>query len=179
MIWIGACPRSGTKFAARYLTECGLPMGHEIPKDMGVVSWKHRINKSFQPDLVLHQVRHPQMVISSMHAMSLASKDRLTRQYSNSDPQFWYWAHNNYIKEHSHYTYRIEDWDDELETIIRLVVGGNLKHHFDKPIVAQDLNTYRGMARKEALYVDVEWRELWPQVQIQAERYGYEALAPR
>lgn len=76
-IAITACPYSGTKFTKTLLCQYGLDIGHEVYGADGIVSWSHAhmtkrdfIADGFSDDMtLLHQVRHPLMVISSLRAL--------------------------------------------------------------------------------------------------------------
>jgi hypothetical protein len=76
MFLITGCGRSGTKYMALCLRAMGFDVGHEAPRDDGVVSSVWAVEDAFYPpfhsqsrpafDLVLHQVRHPLNCIASL-----------------------------------------------------------------------------------------------------------------
>jgi hypothetical protein len=76
-IIITACPYSATKYTAELLNSIGLEVGHEVIKKDGTVSWGHihLRREDFGPEVVmLHQVRHPLMVITQLRSLRGASK---------------------------------------------------------------------------------------------------------
>ncbi len=87
MLLITGCGRSGTHYTARILQEMGLDIPHETVGKDGTASWKHTapgvfvyIGKNRESIIdttgfkrVLHQVRHPLKVISSMQTFSDSS----------------------------------------------------------------------------------------------------------
>lgn len=84
MLLITGCGRSGTHYTARLLQEMGLDVPHEHVGKDGAASWKHIVSGTFVYigknreaeidstgfDRILHQVRHPLKVISSMQTFS-------------------------------------------------------------------------------------------------------------
>jgi hypothetical protein len=84
MLLITGCGRSGTHYTARLLQEMGLDVPHERVGEDGAASWKHIVSGTFVYlgknreavidstgfDRILHQVRHPLKVISSMQTFS-------------------------------------------------------------------------------------------------------------
>lgn len=81
-IAITACPYSGTAHIVLTLQKLGLDIGHERYGADGIVSWQHVhmgrsdfIADGFPEDmLLLHQVRHPLMVISSLRQLHKSYK---------------------------------------------------------------------------------------------------------
>jgi hypothetical protein len=148
-IAITACPYSGTKHTAVLLRELGLDIGHEQYGDDGIVSWQHIhmskanfITEGFAEDMaLLHQVRHPLMVISSLRQIHVGYKHPATGHNiwayikevteamgvdwdieAEMPPQdkvkspliwmkLWYWW-NKYGQEKADATYRVEEIPD-------------------------------------------------------------------
>lgn len=89
MILVTACGRSGTHFTAQLMQALGLDVYHEKVGKDGTASWKHittgtfEINKKRKHtktgidgdgfDVILHQVRHPLKVVSSMQTFGDAT----------------------------------------------------------------------------------------------------------
>lgn len=87
-IVITACPYSATKHTALLLRKLDLDIGHELYGADGIVSWQHThmskadfIAEGFAPDVaLLHQVRHPLMVISSLRQLNAGSQHPRTKE---------------------------------------------------------------------------------------------------
>lgn len=87
-IAITSCPYSATKYTARLLQKLGLDIGHERYEADGIVSWQHiHMSKAdfvadgFSSDMsLLHQVRHPLMVISSLRQIHVGYSHPATKQ---------------------------------------------------------------------------------------------------
>jgi hypothetical protein len=96
MLLVAGCPRSGTHYTAALLQHLGLRVAHEAVREDGTVSWVHitsgtyvvpERNRSKEVsnegfDRILHQVRHPLKVISSMQTLRKCSWDYMARHIS-------------------------------------------------------------------------------------------------
>ena len=80
-VLITGCPRSGTKYIARLLTDLGCEVGHETMGPAGISSWCMAVRAPYAPwgpahdgqqsfDVVLHQVRNPTLVIPSLSTLN-------------------------------------------------------------------------------------------------------------
>jgi len=65
-ILITAVPRSGTGYISKLLTSCGIDAPHEVIGLDGIVSWRGIIENINDCNIIVHQVRNPLKVISSL-----------------------------------------------------------------------------------------------------------------
>lgn len=87
-IAITACPYSGTFHTVTLLRDIGLQIGHEQYGLDGIVSWQHIhmskadfVANGFSRDMaLLHQVRHPLMVISTLRQIHVGYKHPITKR---------------------------------------------------------------------------------------------------
>ncbi len=186
---ITGCARSGTMYASRLLSSAGLRIGHETMGKDGIASWLLAVDSDFVPwgpvrhcfqfKEILHQVRRPLAVISSMQTITPQSWQYMCHHVpcSVEEPLLLrcakYWRYWNLRAESiATWRYRVEDiekvWGSMCE---RLAMPA------DQPFpsaVPRDINT-----RKPA-FSNVRWddllvldRKLCFSIQEQAVRYGY------
>src|SRR5262245_1471922 len=122
---ITGCGRSGTKYIAAVLQKLGLRIGHERFAPDGIASWQMVFNDAPIPgrprggvafDVVLHQVRHPLLVIPSLSTFRAGSWHYVARHVP-SDPDdsllvraTRYWVcWNEQAQRLAQWTYRVED----------------------------------------------------------------------
>lgn len=138
---VKASPYSGTKGICRTLRSVGREIGHEFVDNHGISSWYHShftrqdyVDVGFDEDAtILHQVRHPLMVISTLMGVvnlpwkiqrgiiklkSLPAK--LSDNHLEQAMIFWYYW--NFMAEvDADYTYRIEslqfEWKEFLAAL--------------------------------------------------------------
>lgn len=87
-IAITACPYSGTKHIAKTFLKLKRDVGHEKYGRDGIISWQHiHMSKAdFVADgfpdsmVLLHQVRHPLMVISSLRQLTHGHRHPVTQK---------------------------------------------------------------------------------------------------
>jgi hypothetical protein len=186
---ITGCGRSGTKYISRVLSSGGLDIGHEIMGKDGIASWLLGVDadsvpwgprrRDFQFRTILHQVRHPLAVISSMQTCAQVSWSFICRHVrcELEEPlalrcaKYWrYW--NEQIESEADWRYRIEDVQiirDELcertgcrvSQAVLAVVPRNINSRQDA-YKALDWNTLRSLDAPLCLAI-----------QEQAVRYGY------
>lgn len=137
---ITGCGRSGTKYISELLKQNGYDVGHEEDGADGIASWSMTIAQgepvwgpSFQEyefDTIIHQVRNPVKVISSLHTFLDQSWDYI-KKYIPIDEndsklimcaKYWYYW-NLEAEKISQFTYRIEDIDLVLPKIINILGG--------------------------------------------------------
>lgn len=123
---IAACPRSGTTYTAEVFQRIGLDVGHEELKSDGCVSWAHGRHEGIWR-CILHQVRHPIKVISSLRTVKWYDQERwvpfdeLPKESVTRRATFWLWM-NLWIEGlNPVYRYRVEDMTSEWDTICRFL----------------------------------------------------------
>ncbi|MDH3217179.1 MAG: hypothetical protein OEN01_12995 [Candidatus Krumholzibacteria bacterium] len=126
---VTGCPRSGTKYTARLLTELGRRIGHEQLERDGIASWCMAVAADKAPwgparqehqtfEVIFHQVRNPRFVIPSMSTMEEVSWEFICA-HTPCDPaeprllrEAKLWYHWNLLADEiAHWRYRIEDLD--------------------------------------------------------------------
>jgi hypothetical protein len=114
------CPRSGTTFMKRLLSDLGMSVGHGSFYPDGTVDWEI-VHVFPAMDLsgfeVLHQVRHPLKAISSIHTHREECRKRFRRYIDvegakpcslEEDMVFWVkW--NELCEKYANWRYRVED----------------------------------------------------------------------
>ena len=194
MYLISGCPRSGTHFTAALFQTIGQRVEHEARAEDGCVSWKHvatgtfiypkrnRIteisNEGF--DVVLHQVRNPLKVISSMQTLRQCSWDFMAEHAPGIDPkapviikgmQSWL-SWNDLIAQQASWRYRVEDTQAVFPEILsRLglpeVPFPEIPHEARESRVKR----YKPLKWKKFLKADAELAE---KVRELANNYGYD-----
>jgi hypothetical protein len=134
LLLITGCARSGTRYIAFMMCECGLEFGHEWFHKDGLSSWPMAVDSDKVPwghpsnnynfKHVFHQVRHPLKVISSVYAWEPEASWEFIKRYvpeiNDSDTRLVmtakYWYYWNLLAEQkSDFTYRVEDIDNALD----------------------------------------------------------------
>lgn len=123
-IIIIGCPRSALRFIADTFTQAGLDVKHEQHGEDGIASWKRTNQEPPEGVLVLHQFRDPLATISSMQVISDNSWSYLIEETSAEESQDVvergmrvYLDWNRLAEERADYSYRVEDIDNEWETL--------------------------------------------------------------
>lgn len=137
-IVVQSAPYSATTGICKYLQSCNRRVGHEEVLEHGISSWYHThftrrdfIEEGFDEDVtILHQVRHPLMVISTLMAMTRLKWQKMNmilapRELPNMKPDkpvengmiFWY-CWNKMADEHADYTYKIETLRSEWKSFL-------------------------------------------------------------
>lgn len=148
-IAVTACPFSGTLYTAKLFRAIGLDIGHEVLWTDGLVSWPHAhntkedfIRDGFAKDMtLLHQARHPLMVISQLrdlgksHTYSRTNEntwDMVARRSSymlapwqsesliERSMMWWYWWNKVGI-EKADFAYAIEDIDRNWKAMLDMI----------------------------------------------------------
>lgn len=161
MVVITACPYSGTKYTATLLNEIGLDVGHEKMSIDGIVSWQHThfTADDFDPkSILLHQVRHPLMVISQMSVIDRSNKhpngyfhlrDQMNKQtfrmgmeLSLADGLVWamniWYTWIRYAIAHSKAWYKIETLERQWQSFL----GTIGMDHVDMPAIKKTTNRH-------------------------------------
>lgn len=170
---ITGCGRSGTRFTHFFLKKNGLKVGHEKFGKDGIVSHFHApFHVFFRP--VIHQVRHPIKVISSMTTFGDSSLRFIFKRVGNPKKKsglyiamfvWYYW--NKYIERFADYRFRIEDLDKELPVLSKF-----LNYHLHHVELSKNIN-----ARYHTVYtwrdLEREDKELTKKIKSLALNYGY------
>lgn len=136
MLLITGCGRSGTHYTARLLQEMGLDVPHERVGVDGAASWKHVVSGTFVYlgkkreaeidssgfDRILHQVRHPLKVISSMQTFSDSTWSYMAK-FIDLDMKaipvkraMQAWVHwNRLVESKAHWRFQIEELPERFQ----------------------------------------------------------------
>lgn len=187
---ITGCGRSGTRYIARLLSAAGLDIGHETMGKDGIASWLLAVDagyagygplrRFFRFQTILHQIRDPLSVISSMQTTRIASWQYICRNIpcSLDEPLLLrcakYWKYWN-LKAES-----IATWRYRIEEIDR--IWGELCERLAIPVNPAVLaTTQRTINTRAGAYQKIGWDDLMVldkslclSIQEQAVRYGYE-----
>lgn len=191
MFLITGCGRSGTKYIATVLQQCGLDVGHEKPGTDGCVSSIWAVRDDYYPSYhdqarptfkrILHQVRHPLDAIGSLMTASQESWAWNAR-HIKLDPGWspllkatFYWYHWNRMVETRHqpeFRYRIEELPEVWPEVCRWV---GLEVIPEIPPVPTDLNhREHPVCRWADLHrLAPEWFRI---IYGLAKEYGYESM---
>ena len=137
---ISGCGRSGTKYIAELLKSLGVNASHEVPdpKFDVVIDWHLISYNKFYDTPMIHQVRNPLDTISSATKIYKVSWEIISEKIPikksdsvllKSMKYYYYW--NKLAEEKSLYTYRIENIENEIEKILKLI---DIKE-YDKSII--------------------------------------------
>lgn len=178
MIIITGCGRSGTKYISKLCQSNGIDIGHEDYGTDGIVSWY--LAPSLTPPSgvsILHQVRHPLKVISSMTTALDKSWNYISNfvHFGLDDSlllkcmKYWHdW--NMYVEDKANYRYRIEDIGVEFPKLLE-ISGFKAPKKINYKI-PKNINT-----RKHVDYTkeDLEYEDknLYSLIKDTAKRYGY------
>lgn len=192
-ILVTGCARSGTRYMAFILRDCGLDVGHEwvfpdgltswlMAADSKVCPWEASAAANYQFKHTFHQVRHPLKVIASVYTCEPPqSWDYICEhlpQIKSTDThlvkcaKYWYYW-NLMAEKKAELTYRIEDLDNAL-----LIMSERTGYDFipkDIEAFSKDINT-RGKTMEltwDILQEELPC-ELFFDIQMMALRYGYE-----
>jgi len=185
MFLITGSGRSGTKYMATVLQECGLDVGHERMGRDGVVSSYYCFEATWYPghhaaprpafDVVLHQVRHP---LRSIASIQTGHSWKWTCQFLPVGPRApllrracWNWlVFNEEAERQAALTYRVEDLEEAWGEIERLL--GFEADYGSVADVPRDVNTRQHTA--------VTWADvrrvapgIYERIRAAARRYGY------
>ena len=191
LIIIG-CGRSGTKFISKLFQEFNIDIRHESLRKNGISSWllvpntsKRLLGPSYKNVSILkmpimHQVRNPLHVISSMQTASQVSwifiskfipiieNDSLTLKCM----KYWYYW-NILAEEKAVYIYRIENIENEIEKIFEIGKFGAPKN------TKEILNNISKEINKRQ-YFRLKWNDLMKidknltnDILSLAKKYGY------
>jgi len=188
MNYIVALPRSGTKYITTVLNDVGVTAAHEKKISKGVeIDWKNAVCKFKPTDIILHQVRNPLDVISSLSTISFAGHGGLilkhvpnckTSSLLNFMKFYYHW--NEYCESKSMFTYKIEDMNSELlEKIISLFQIKNTVHLDQFANIPTTVNTRKTKKTyKKVTWIDLKEcsEEYYNLIQDQAKKYGYTNL---
>jgi len=183
-----ALPRSGTKYITSVLNTIGIPSVHEQnKKGYVVIDWKNGIRKPKPKDNVVHQVRHPLLVLKSLPTINWRIWDGIIRQgvpdMSNEmmlKSMMFYYHWNEHCERNSSYTYCIENLSpDILKTISNefdIDITDNLIDKFSTVNVQMNTRhtrkTYNNNINWEMLKsCSVKYYDL---IRTQISKYGYE-----
>jgi hypothetical protein len=194
------CGRSGTRFINELFEANGLHIGHEQMGKDGIVSWTlvpDTDKRAWMPSIpkgklwvpsfkelaplnlpIVHQVRHPLEVVSSMQTAKrrdwwfISRFLDIEKRDSPVLKNMKYWYHWNRMAEtKASHTYRIEDIENEFDHLCH-IAGFPIRSQFNFG-VQKNVN-----ARK---HVDVTWddlrdedKELARSIRELAGRYGYD-----
>lgn len=134
MILVTGCGRSGTHYVARVMQAMGLDVGHEAIGKDGCVSWKHIVSGDFVVNkkrvsrttainsegfsTIIHQVRDPLKVISSMQTFGDATLDFMAKsiELDRSAPLIYqamqgYLGWNLLVEKKAVWRFKIEDFE--------------------------------------------------------------------
>jgi hypothetical protein len=175
LVAIIGCGHSGTFYASEVFQHLGIDVRHELVGGDGIAGWNytHLLPSQFpefglpQDSVVLHQVRHPLKVISSVQSMlpetwiDIAARVQARGYNWNplDDPHpvrgmkyclFW-----NYMAEGiADYRYRVEDMESELSVILEIlgIPGAPMpnipktmnKHEYDHTFSWEELHAANG-----------------------------------
>jgi hypothetical protein len=185
MFLITGSGRSGTKYMATVLRQCGLDVGHERPGRDGIVSSYYCFEAAWYPgqhvaprpafDVVLHQVRHP---LRSIASITTGHSWKWTCQFLPVGPRApllrracWNWlVFNEEAERQAIFTYRVEDLEEAWGEIERLL--GFEADYRSISDVPRDINARRHRA--------VAWADvrrvapgIYGRIRTAAKRYGY------
>lgn len=189
---VTGCARSGTRYTAFILRDCGLDVGHEWVFPDGLTSWLMAVDcdecpwgatpsANFRFKHVFHQVRHPLKVIASVYVNEPPESWEFICRHvpqihaTDSDlvkcAKYWYFW-NLKAESKAEYTYRIENIENELLELSRRA-GYDLTQA-NLNVVAKDTNTRRTPIELtwEVLEESIPY-QLFFDIQMMALRYGY------
>jgi hypothetical protein len=195
MLLITGCGRSGTHFTSRLLREMGLDVPHERVGKDGVASWKHIVSGTFVYlrknreaeidstgfDRILHQVRHPLKVISSMQTFSdstwhhMAKFIDLDLKAKPVKRAMQAWVHwNRLVESKAHWRFQIEQLQDRFEEFCQQA---------GLPVQLMPHVPHEARDSRKARFRPVDWQELKKcdpdlaeEVRQLAVAYGYEDI---
>lgn len=192
-ILVTGCGRSGTSFMAKVLNEAGLRIGHERILEDGSVDWRAaaKLKNENVAALILHQTRNPVHFLRSMPTITNGSWELIYKntraKHSNSIlvKSVIYWIDwNEMIFQYSDHTYRIEDFEDNINMIAEKISNALNK---DKTVLAKNIkssylksNHHTNTRKKHKKYKDwsiddiySESRTLYDELFSIAKKYGY------
>lgn len=191
-VLVTGCARSGTRYTAYILRDCGLDVGHEWVYPDGLTSWLMAADCSecpwgaapsanFKFKHIFHQVREPLKVIASV--------------YINEPPESWeficrhlpqiqetdshllkcakYWYYWNLLAEKkAEYTFRVED----IEKALRV-----MSFKMKRELIPKNINAYSKKVNTREVPPELTWEmlaeslpaTLFDDIQMMALRYGY------
>lgn len=196
---ITGCGHSGTKYASRFFSACGLSVSHESSEGKdGIASWGLLFGyyrpflhlpkaPEIQFDHIFHQVRAPLDVIQSWvrnrkgtnrrewkfvraHIPEIYKRDSLIVHAA----KYWYYW-NKKAESIAELTYRLEEMDT-LIPVFEECLGVDLSKSDRKKLISKKTN-----AKKHSKETTLTWQELkrsipeelYENIVLMAERYGY------
>lgn len=189
-IVIVGCGRSGTTYTSKLFLSYGYKIGHERLLIHGISSWL-LLAKSKQviwgPSMeeikvlnlpIVHQIRHPLQVVSSLQSSSSISMRFIQIELDLIDTSshlfiamnYWYYW-NIRAEGVAQYTYRVEDLDDAIAELFK-IGGFTIKsRQWNEP--KKNTNTRK--------HTDLTWedleredKELTKKIKELATKYGYD-----
>jgi len=191
-ILVTGCARSGTRYTAYILRDCGLDVGHEWMFPDGLTSWLMATDCSECPwgaapssntkfQHIFHQVRDPLKVIASvyineppesweficLHLPQIKETDTLLVKCA----KYWYYW-NLMAEKKAEYTFRVED----IEKALRV-----MSFKMKRELTPKDLSAFAKNINTRETPPDLTWGtlaeslpySLFYDVQMMALRYGY------
>lgn len=162
-ILITGCGRSGTKFTSHLIKNLGLNVKHEKPGKNGTIDWHLApILKNIHSDfnVILHQVRHPIKVISSMqNTNSWKYIEKFLPQTKNKDiihrSMIYWFKWNQMVEPYAHFRYQLEEIEEEIvfNEICKL-----LKVKADKSCITKTKNNPRNFNKRN--HSNLNWSVL-------------------
>lgn len=192
-ILVTGCARSGTRYTAYVLRDCGLDVGHEWVFPDGLTSWlmaadctecpwgaAPSANYTFKH--IFHQVRHPLKVMASVYMNEPPESWEFIYQHvpqiKNTDSllvkcaKYWYYW-NLKAEKKAEYTYRVEDIENAL-----LEMSRRLNYDLTQAnlgMISKQTNTRETPLELtwETLEESIPY-QLFFDIQMMALRYGYQ-----
>lgn len=174
------CGRSGTVYTTRLLNEVGIQVKHELEgKDgsVGAIRWKGQVLDISIYDNVIHQVREPVKVISSLQASNPQTFGKYARMMgypgmklcgNKIEQATMAWlVYTNWADRVSEWWYRVEDMENAWPRIL----GYYNKQHAI-PDVPKDIN-HRNHPVLNMEDIERVSRSLAELVKIKGVQYGY------
>lgn len=179
------CPRSGTKYAAAYFQKIGHDIGHERVGKDGVSSWMFAATDNTYPwgvgkktdynfKMIVHQIRHPLQVISSLstiHNISwkfIAKHINLNPELNDIQKRMKMWIEwNKLCESQTNFRYRIENFDQAVQRICN-----NLHISYKPAKIVKNLNARNHIDLSWKQLVDAD-KQLCKEIISMMSRYGY------
>jgi len=194
MILVTGTGRSGTHYTAVVMQKLGLDIPHEEVGKDGTSSWKHIVSGTFEVkkkrvhriteiksegfDTILHQVRTPLKVISSMQTFSsftwdymakFIKLDRKASTIKQAMQAYLYW--NRLIEKKAQWRFQIEQLQEVFpEFCNRIGVAPQPFPEIDHSSRDSRTKRYAQLSWKDLNKIDPELTE---QLQKMAAEYGY------
>lgn len=205
---IMASPRSGTNYAAKYLTAIGIRCSHEgyfTPKGPTFFNKDRRFNSQGDASWMsipfagkmklkrLHQTRHPWTVIASLYRLGFFEpslrqrygrhRDFIDRHFEVSDCPLdscirWYIEWNARCEAEAELRYRVEDMEIELPKILAVLKATAVRPDAEVPHDTNTRPSAIGSQWEEGFSNRVFAHPRFDELDAVARRYGYSGAAP-